>query len=203
MNETSRALARVVGDRVHRLLRRAAEAATEAMLIILPVSPLDHHAPGGLGEEERAGDVDVDHLLPPVSGVSSGEAPHDVPALLTRMSTPPSSATARSTTAWTCAGSRTSQARRDGPHADRLELGGGLLAALHLARAEDEVGAALGERVGHLPAEAAPPARHDRRLAGEVEEVADVHHDDDPNAARRIATRGLRPLSARSQSGCA
>ena len=38
--------------------------------------------------------------------------------------------------------------------AERAQLLGGLLAAVDVARAEDEVGARLGEAFGHLPADA-------------------------------------------------
>jgi hypothetical protein len=47
--------------------------------------------------------------------------------------------------------------------------------SLHLARAEDEVGAELGERLRHPATDAAAAAGHDRRLATEIEEVAYLH----------------------------
>src|ERR671910_329171 len=57
------------------------------------------------------------------------------------------------------------------PDAELLELGGGLLAAVGLARAEDDVRPRFGQALGHLATDALASSGHDRRLAAEIEEI--------------------------------
>ena len=110
----------------------------------------------------------------PSSGMSSGGRPRpsrvvdeDVDAAEVRHAS-------ASTTACTCSGSGTSQRSPSARTPSALELRRRLLAALGLARAEDEVGAELGEPVRHLPADPLAAAGDDRGLAREVEQF---HHE--------------------------
>ena len=135
----------------------------------------------------------------PSSGTSSGEAPHDVPELFTRMSTRPSSSTVRVTTAWIDSGSRTSQPSPSARTPRPEELGGRLLAALGVARAHDEVGAELGERVRDLPAEPAAAAGDDGDLPLQVEELLDAHSAQAVAPADDASTPG--PGSQRPSTG--
>ena len=141
--------------------------------------------------------------------------------MLTRMSTRPSSARVRSTTAWTSLLVAHVAGERERPHAQPVELARGLLAALDLAGAEDEVGAGLGETGRHLAADPAAAAGDDRDLAGQVEELAWIHRTssaivrsvaascawirsvvtgDAFHASSRSATRSRGPTSATSST---
>jgi hypothetical protein len=83
----------------------------------------------------------------PSSGVSSGRAPQDVPALLTRTSMRAELVRARGRRPPGPARNADVAAHADRRHAEPAQLLGDLLAALGLARAEDEVGAHLGQRL--------------------------------------------------------
>src|SRR6266566_6697296 len=58
------ALARVIGDRVHLAGGRATEAGHRGDVHDRAAAPAEHHPACGLREEENAGEVDVDDLLP-------------------------------------------------------------------------------------------------------------------------------------------
>src|SRR5205085_11932785 len=72
-------------------------------------------------------------------------------------------------------------------HAELLELRGGLLAALHLARTEDDVRAQLRQSAGHLAADAAAAARDDRGPSRQLEQVLDAHRTCDANCVAEQA----------------
>ena len=91
--------------------------ATEAMFTILPPDPCSIIArPAACANRKVPVRLTSITFCQPSSGISSGVAPQTVPAQLTRIWGSPTSACARSTTACTWVGSRTSQ-----PHADRLD----------------------------------------------------------------------------------
>src|SRR5829696_5779290 len=62
-------------------------------------------------------------------------------------------------------------AQAERPDAELLELGGGLLATVGLARAEDDVRPGFGQALSHLAADALASSGHDRRLAAEIEQL--------------------------------
>src|SRR3712207_5319156 len=78
--------------------------------------------------------------------------------------------------------------------AARLYLLAHLLEGLSLTGAEDEVGASVGEGLGHVAAQAPPAAGHDGCLAVEAEEVKRVQGSMPPSLCRgrRGFRRGLR-----------
>src|SRR5205823_12502125 len=62
-----------------------------------------------------------------------------------------------------------------GSHSALGQLLSGLLAALDLSCAEDNVRAELGQGPRHLPPDPAAAACHDRGSTGQVEQVLDTH----------------------------
>src|SRR5581483_10845880 len=80
---------------------------------------------------------------------------------------------------------------RERPTPVGAQLLGRPLAAVEVAGAEDEIGARLGERLGHLAADAGAAAGDDRDPAGQVEELARPQ-----SPLRHRQSRHLRSLAS-------
>ena len=117
-----------------------------------------------------------------VSRVAGTAVP--IPALLTRMSTRPSSAIAASTSAWQSSGEETSVRHGDGAASERLDLRLGLPQLVDAARAQGHVGPGLGQRLGEGDPEARGGAGHHGDLAVEAEQVEHGHEDSRGSVAR-------------------
>ena len=121
----------------------------------LPAAPPGRIARKAVLDAERgAEDVDLEHLADVVGSISAIRLVISMPALLTRMSRPPSWSTVAATAASQLASSVTSRWTKPWPSPERL----GGLAAGSSGRRRSSPGAGGGQRLGHALAEPrAPP----------------------------------------------
>jgi len=136
----------------------------------------DHHPPDGLAAQEDAGQVHVDDLLPAAQRrVLDGVGPGRAGVVHQHVDAAEAVAGLGDEAGHVVGGGDVAGEPRAAHAALALEVGGGPLAALAVASADDDVRAQLGERVGHLQADAGGAAGDDRDAAVEVEQIADVH----------------------------
>src|SRR5262249_14974483 len=141
----------------------------------LPGLLLDHHAARRLSEQEDAGQVDVDHLLPAFERVIlSRRAPGGARVVDEDVDAAELFARAANDLL-DVLGLANVAGHGERPPAEGADPGGRLLATLDLARAEDNVRTSLGEAGRHLAADPTAPSGDDRDLAGEVEELLRLH----------------------------
>jgi hypothetical protein len=131
-----------------------------------------------LAHQEHRGQVQIDDLLPCLQGMVDGRGTPSRSGVI-HEDIDRSKRRDGALDGWgdrTCVGHVANQRQR-GDSEPRLEMRGGIVELVALARRQCQLGAHFPEGLGHLQPQAARSTRHQCRPARYVEELLDAHDD--------------------------
>ena len=171
-----RALAGGVADRVERLRRRAGQSGDRRDVDDDAAAAAEHHgAAGGLRHQEAARDIGVEHAAPLFERHRHGRFGPADPGVVHEDVEPAESLDRGREGGLHLIGLRDVAGESQAVDVLRLELGLGRHEPLLASRGDRDGRSRFTQTLGDLQPQAARSARDERDLAGEIEELFDVH----------------------------